>query len=169
MKVGYSNTVADVYKEVSSKIATKEQKGESLSAKEISAKYLIAYQEESFLQSKETLGEQADTFQLADIGYNGKAIQDLSQEEAKVLVSDGGFFSVASTSERIADFVLGGAGDDIEKLKAGKEGVLRGFEEAEKLWGEKLPQISYDTINKTVEMIDARLSELGANIVDTNA
>ncbi len=62
-----------------------------------------------------------------------------------------------------------GAGDDVDKLRAGREGILRGFQEAESMWGGKLPDISYETINKAVEMIDQRLGSLGVSILDSNA
>lgn len=54
-------------------------------------------------------------------------------------------------------------------LKAGREGILRGFKEAEELWGETLPDISYQTINKAVEAIDAKLAGLGESVLDSNA
>ena len=145
------------------------EESSKLSAKDITNQYLAQYQLQITSESKLEFGKQVDTFSLADIGYSGKPIGDLTQEEAKELVSEDGFFGVAKTSQRIADFVLMGAGDDIEKLKAGREGILRGFKEAEELWGGKLPDISYETINKSVEMIDKRLAELGASIINENA
>ena len=98
-----------------------------------------------------------------------KPLSELTPEEAASLVSDDGYYGVAKTSRRIADFVLNGAGDDMERLKQGREGVLRGFEEAEKIWGGKLPDISYQTIEKALKSIDDKISELGGNIVETTA
>jgi len=138
-------------------------------ANEIMEGYYKEYSLEISIQTKDNVNEQAETFNLADIGYNGKPIADLTQDEAKELVSEDGFFGIKKTSQRIADFVLNGAGDDVDKLKAGREGILRGFKEAEKLWGGKLPDISYDTIDKAVEMIDKKLAELGESVIDTSA
>lgn len=160
---------SNAYKDIAATVSNKLEKKETLSAKDISNQYLVEYQMQILNESKVEVTKQADILTLADIGYNGKPIEQLSQDEAKELVSDDGFFGIAQTSERIANFVLMGAGDDVEKLKAGREGILRGFDEAEKLWGEKLPDISYTTIEKAVEMVDARLSELNAPIIDTNA
>ena len=119
-------------------------------------------------ESKVETTKQADLLSLSDIGYEEKPIADLSQDEAKALVAEDGFFGITQTSERIANFVLLGAGDDVDMLKAGREGILRGFSEAEEMWGGKLPDISYETINKSVEMIDKKLSELGASVMDIN-
>ena len=91
----------------------------------------------------------------------------MNPDEAKALVSEEGFFGVTQTSNRLADFVLSGGGDDLEKLKAGREGIVRGFNEAEKIWGEKLPDISYETLDKALAKIDEKISSLGSNILDT--
>jgi len=103
---------------------------------------------------------------LNDVGYEGKPIANLSQSEAAELVSEDGFFGVAQTSERIANFVISGAGGDEELLRAGKKGILQGFADAEKMWGGKLPDIAYETINKAVEMIDKALVENGFSVLD---
>lgn len=106
---------------------------------------------------------------LSQIGYNGKPIHTLSQDEAKALVSEDGFFGITKTSERIADFVINGAGNDLEKLKAGKDGMLRGFEQAEQMWGGKLPDISQETMQKALAKIDEKISALGGNALDIQA
>lgn len=110
-----------------------------------------------------------ENIDLSKIGYNGKPIHTLNQDEAKALISEDGFFGINQTSQRIADFIINGAGDDINRLKAGKDGMLRGFEEAKKMWGEELPDISKETINKSIEKIDKRIATLGGNAVDIQA
>ncbi|WP_024955962.1 hypothetical protein [Sulfurospirillum arcachonense] len=159
---------SNVYKDISASVSKKLEENEKVTAKDISNQYLIEYQLQIMSESKIEVNKQADVFTLADIGYEGKPIAELTQEDAKELVSEEGFFGITQTSERIANFVLSGAGDDVEKLKAGREGILRGFNEAEALWGEKLPEISYTTINKAVEMIDSKLNELGVPIIDSS-
>ncbi len=103
---------------------------------------------------------------LSDIGYEGKPIAELSQEEAAELVSEDGFFGVTKTSQRIADFVINGAGGDEGLLRAGREGVLAGFKMAEEMWGGELPEISQTTMGKTIELIDMAMSELGFSIIN---
>jgi hypothetical protein len=90
--------------------------------------------------------------------YEDRFISDLSTEEAKELISSDGYFGVDKTSQRITDFVLMGAGGDVTLLKAGREGILKGFDEAEKAWGGKLPEISYDTLAKSLEAIDEKMA-----------
>ena len=98
--------------------------------------------------------------------YNGAPISELSFDQANELISEDGYFGIAKTSQRIIDFVIQGAGDDIEKLKAGREGVLRGFAAAEKAWGGSLPDICSQTTDKSIKAIDDRISQLGGNIVE---
>jgi hypothetical protein len=99
-------------------------------------------------------------FNLANTGYEGKPITELSTEEATTLIGEEGFFGITKTSQRVADFVLNFSGDDLEKLEKGREGIVKGFEDAQKMWGGELPQISYDTQAKTLELIDAKIAEL---------
>lgn len=160
---------SNAYQDIASNVKQKLEDTKDLTAKDISNQYLVEYQMQIISESKTETNKQAEVLTLADIGYEGKPTGKLSQEEAKELVSEDGFFGVTQTSERISNFVLMGAGDDVEKLKAGREGILQGFKEAEEMWGGKLPDISYETIDKAIEMIDTRLTELGASILDSNA
>ncbi len=104
--------------------------------------------------------EDSNGFSLKDIGYEGKAITELSPEEAEKLLDVEGFFGIEQTSNRVANFVFSFAGDDIELLKEGREGIIRGFEEAQKLFGNQLPEISFKTQEKTLELIDAKINSL---------
>ena len=96
-------------------------------------------------------------------------IEGLTQEEAKELVSKDGFFGIDNTAKRVADFVISGAHDDPEKLKAGRAGILQGLKDAEKAWGGELPEIAYKTQTKTLQMIDEYMAKLGIESFDANA
>ncbi|WP_198305833.1 hydrogenase-4 component G [Arcobacter vandammei] len=109
-----------------------------------------------FLGGKET----SNGMSLKNIGYNGKPILDLTQDEAKDLVGENGFFGITQTSDRVANFVFSFSGDDLEKLQKGRDGIVQGFEEANKLFGGNLPEISYKTQERTLALIDERMNEL---------
>lgn len=112
---------------------------------------------------------QLDDDLKSSLTYQDRPISDLSPDEAAELISADGYFGVEQTAGRIIDFVLKGAGDDLERLKQGREGILKGFREAEKLWGGTLPGISYDTLEKSLEAVDERIRELGGSVVDLSA
>ena len=103
------------------------------------------------------------------IGYEGKPIGRLSPDEAGDLVGENGFFGIVNTADRISNFIINAAGDDLQKLEAGKEGMLKGFKEAERIWGGKLPEISQKTIEKATQSVDKRIAELGGNILSVQA
>lgn len=123
----------------------------------------------SLLRKEDDFAKEYDAFQtfLQEIGYEGKPIAELSQEEASALVAEDGFFGVEQTSQRIADFVINGAGGDEEMLRAGREGMLRGFQEAEEMWGGELPEISQETMKKALELVDKAMYDLGYSVLDT--
>jgi hypothetical protein len=129
------------------------------------------------IESNERFGTQAGIKSFLDSGgidlsqlmYNGKPITELSQSEAKALISDNGYFGVENTAMRIFNFAAAQAGDDLEKLQVARDAVLKGFKEAEDLFGGTLPDISYQTIDKGLELIDEKIRELGGSVVDVNA
>ena len=164
-------------------ISKKESEITNLTAKDISNSYFLQYQKEIVKSSSsnllaqgglsfnapKNLSEILSGLDLASIGYNGKSLNELSSDEANDLISENGFFGIANTADRIASFVLNGAGDDVEKLKAGREGVANGFEDAKKIWGGVLPEISQKTIEKTLETLDKKIAELGGNVLNVSA
>ena len=119
--------------------------------------------------SKDNFASLYENFQnfLSDVGYEGKPIAELSQDEAAELISEDGIFGVKQTSERIANFVIDGSGGDENLMRAGREGMLQGFKEAEELWGGELPEISQQTMQKAIDMVDEAMREAGFSIIDT--
>lgn len=106
---------------------------------------------------------------FSSLGYNGKNPLSMNADELNQLVSENGFFGIENTVNRITDFVINGAGNDVEKLKEGLDGIKRGFEQAEKMWGGKLPQISQDTIDAAIKKVSDRIDELGGKTLDLQA
>lgn len=104
---------------------------------------------------------------LKDIGYEGKKLSEISQSEAEELVSEDGIFGIKQTSERIANFVINGSGGDEDMMRAGREGMIEGFKQAEELWGGELPEISQQTMQKSIEMVDKAMHDLGYSILNS--
>lgn len=104
---------------------------------------------------------------LKSINYKGKNIANLSQDEASKLISADGIFGIKQTSSRIANFVINGANGNEALLRAGKDGMLQGFKAAENMWGGKLPDISQQTMQEAIKLVDQEMSKLGISILDT--
>ena len=103
---------------------------------------------------------------LKDVGYKGKPIANLSTAEAKKLVSEDGIFGIKQTSQRIADFVIKGSGGDEKLMRAGRDGMLQGFKDAQDVFGSKLPDISQKTIQAATELVDKAMHNLGFSIIN---
>ncbi len=159
----------------------------ALGGKGISQIYLVQFQQQTMSTVLNTSNAQAGINDLlggkdlnsiksmlsdidfASLGYNGKNPLEMNTDELNQLVSKEGFFGIDNTASRIADFVIKGAGNDVEKLKKGLEGIKQGFEQAEKIWGGELPQISQDTIEATIKKVSGRIDELGGKTLDLKA
>ena len=113
-------------------------------------------------------GKDAFSSNLKEMGYEGKPISDLGADEAQELLAEGGFFSIEKTSDRVSSFVFLISGNNIDALQESRKGIVQGFEEAEKMWGGELPEISYKTQERTLALIDAKISELLGTNVEEN-
>ncbi|HHY1437841.1 TPA: hypothetical protein ACV1MH_000177 [Campylobacter coli] len=159
----------------------------ALGGKGISQIYLVQFQQQTMSTVLNTSNAQAGINDLlggndlnsvksmlsdidfASLSYNGKNPLTMNTDELNQLISEEGFFGIDNTANRIADFVIKGAGNDVEKLKKGLEGIKQGFEQAEKIWGGELPQISQDTIEATIKKVSDRIDELGGKTLDLKA
>lgn len=159
----------------------------ALGGKGISQIYLVQFQQQTMSTVLNTSNAQAGINDLlggndlnsvksmlsdidfASLGYNGKNPLTMNTDELNQLISEEGFFGIDNTANRIADFVIKGAGNNVEKLKKGLEGIKQGFEQAEKIWGGELPQISQDTIEATIKKVSDRIDELGGKTLDLKA
>ncbi|MDK2048940.1 hypothetical protein PT501_04885 [Campylobacter coli] len=159
----------------------------ALGGKGISQIYLVQFQQQTMSTVLNTSNAQAGINDLlggndlnsvksmlsdidfASLDYNGKNPLTMNTDELNQLISEEGFFGIDNTANRIADFVIKGAGNDVEKLKKGLEGIKQGFEQAEKIWGGELPQISQDTIEATIKKVSDRIDGLGGKTLDLKA
>ncbi|WP_022850002.1 hypothetical protein [Limisalsivibrio acetivorans] len=70
-----------------------------------------------------------------------------------------GYWGAEKTSDRLLDFAEAISGGDPSRLEAARRGVLKGFEAAERDLGE-LPEVAHDTLELTLEKLDALIEEL---------
>ena len=69
----------------------------------------------------------------------------------------------------MAGLVINGDDEELERLKAGREGMARGYDAAKKAWGGELPEISQKTMQKALESVDKRIAQLGGNVLNVQA
>lgn len=94
------------------------------------------------------------------VNKNEINIAEINPEQAQKLIEEDGYFGVEQTSERIFQFAIGVAGGDPSRLDAIKEGIEKGFQEAKEAFGNWLPDISYQTLDKVMEKLDKWATEV---------
>lgn len=110
------------------------------------------------------LSKQSQTFQLAYANNPDSIWNQIRQgnftadaqtiAQAQQDISEDGYWGVKQTSERMIDFAKAISGGDASKIDTLTEAIKKGFEQAEKMWGGKLPEISqqtYDAVMKGME------------------
>lgn len=77
-----------------------------------------------------------------------------TKAQAEKDIAEDGYWGVEQTSDRILDFAKALSGNDPEKADLLLDAFKKGFAEATKSWGDKLPDISQRTYDAVVEKFD---------------
>jgi hypothetical protein len=77
-----------------------------------------------------------------------------TKAQAQADIAEDGYWGVKQTSERILDFAKALAGDDPDKLENMRSAFEKGYANAEKTWGGKLPEISEQTYAAVMKGFD---------------
>jgi len=93
----------------------------------------------------------------------GETIDDVKSQLDSMLSEDG-YWGVEKTSQRMFDFAAAIAGDDPDQLEKARDAVTKGFEQAEAMFGGKLPDISYDTYNATMDKFDSYIEQINNSL-----
>lgn len=72
-------------------------------------------------------------------------------EQAKADIAEDGYWGVEQTSDRLLSFAKALAGDDKQLAGEMMNAFKKGYEQAEGAWGEKLPELSQKTYDKTID------------------
>lgn len=83
-----------------------------------------------------------------------KNVDQKTIDKAKEATSESGYYGVKKTSERILAFSKAVAGNDVSKADKMIEAFKKGYKEAEKIWGGKLPEISQKTYDAVMKGFD---------------
>jgi hypothetical protein len=61
------------------------------------------------------------------------------------MIAEGGYFSVDETAARMLNFAVALTGGDPAQIEVMRDAVQRGFDQAERMFGGELPEISHQT------------------------
>lgn len=108
---------------------------------------------------KDMISKQSNTYGAANNvwGFLAKGdftVDAATKAQAQKDISEDGYWGVKQTSDRILSFATALAGSDSKNLEKMRDAFLKGYEQAEKTWGGKLPDISKRTYDAVLEGFD---------------
>lgn len=75
-------------------------------------------------------------------------------------IGEDGYWGVEQTSDRLVDFAKALSGGDPAKADELSKAIQKGFDQATKAWGSKLPDISQRTLEATMQKMEKWKNEL---------
>lgn len=108
--------------------------------------------EKLLLKQGEKLTEATDIYQLLREGKLEIDPETAAQAEADI--AEDGYWGVNQTSDRLVSFAIALSGGDPSKADLMIDAVKKGFDQATKAWGDKLPDICQRTLDATIEKLE---------------
>lgn len=112
----------------------------------------------------EAFGKATDMWQFLRSGnYTVDAATKLQAQED---ISEDGYWGVKQTSSRILDFANALTGGDPDKIEEMREAFQKGYKQAEKTWGGKLPDISQQTYDAVMKGFDDMAAAVNKTVTE---
>lgn len=86
--------------------------------------------------------------------YESLEVDPATRAQAQADIAEDGYWGVEQTSSRIFDFAMALSGGDPDKMEEMRDAFLKGYKQAEKAWGDSLPDISKRTYDAVLEKFD---------------
>jgi len=81
-------------------------------------------------------------------------VDPATRMQAQADIAEDGYWGVKQTSSRILDFATALTGGDPDKIEEMRAAFQKGYKQAEKTWGGKLPDISQQTYDAVMKGFD---------------
>ena len=122
---------------------------------------------------RKTISGQAGAFGKANddsiwrtLASGNFTVDAATKAQAQKDIGEDGYWGVKQTSQRLIDFASALAGDDPEKMKKMQDAMEKGFKQATKSWGGKLPGISQDTLAAANKLFDDYYNSKGVQTTE---
>ena len=122
---------------------------------------------------RKTISGQAGAFGKANddsiwrtLASGNFTVDAATKAQAQKDIGEDGYWGVKQTSQRLFDFASALAGDDPEKMKKMQDAMEKGFKQATKSWGGKLPGISQDTLAAANKLFDDYYNSKGVQTTE---
>lgn len=123
--------------------------------------------EKMMTKQGQTIGTADDMWKFL---ASGKFTVDAATKaQAQKDIAEDGYWGVEQTSDRIIDFAKALTGGDPDLIDKMQEAFEKGFGEATKSWGKKLPDISQRTYDAVMEKFQAWRNEANGTVDSTEA
>ncbi|MBO4982266.1 MAG: hypothetical protein J6C84_10340 [Lachnospiraceae bacterium] len=88
-------------------------------------------------------------------------VDPATKAQAQADIAEDGYWGVNQTSDRIVQFATALTGGDPDKIEEMRAAFKKGYEQAEKTWGGKLPEISQKTYDAVMKKFDDLAAQAG--------
>lgn len=115
--------------------------------------------EKMLTKQGQTYGQANDIWSILSSG--NFTVDPATKAQAQADIAEDGYWGVSQTSQRILDFataLTGGVPDKIEEMRTAFQ---KGYKQAEKTWGGKLPDISKQTYDAVLAGFDKLAQDAG--------
>lgn len=159
-KSGFSSEAAVYEKSSDSLDSVKSQKTDRSALVSKLKSDLEAQKSQLFDIVRKTIGGQGNALAKADDMWSFLAKGDFTVDaktkaDAQASISEDGYWGVNQTSDRILDFAIALSGNDASKAEEFVNAFKKGFDEATKAWGSKLPDISQKTYDAVLDKFES--------------
>lgn len=113
--------------------------------------------------------KQADTYGNANdiwkfLAKGDFTVDPATKAQAQADIAEDGYWGVEQTSDRIIDFANALTGGNPDKIEEMRDAFIKGFKQAEEMWGGKLPELSQKTYDAVLEKFDKLAKEAGITL-----
>ncbi len=117
--------------------------------------------------------KQADTYGNANdiwkfLAKGDFTVDPATKAQAQADIAEDGYWGVEQTSDRIIDFAGALTGNDPDKIQEMRDAFLKGYKQAEEMWGGELPEISKKTYEAVLSKFDKLAEEAGIELPEIN-
>ena len=109
-------------------------------------------------------GKATDMWQFLRSG--NYTVDAATKLQAQKDISEDGYWGVKQTSGRILDFATALTGGDPDKIEDMRKAFEKGYKQAEKTWGGKLPDISQQTYDAVMKGFDDMAAAVNKTVTE---
>lgn len=115
---------------------------------------------------EQMMSKQGDAYNKANgiwgiLSSGNFTVDAATKAQAEKDIAEDGYWGVKQTSERILDFATALTGGDPSKIEEMRAAFQKGYKQAEKTWGGKLPDISQRTYDAVMAGFDKMAEDAG--------